>query len=254
MSEISAAMHAHKQEIMSTFTEHVTAIVEGLPQADPEALVSFLLGDLLPHAIGEEQNFYPAMDPVLRVHGRPTSTMTVDHEFIEDYIRRIKETTVALRRGKPADRPVVAKRLRRLCLQLEALLQLHLEKEERIYMPLFERYVPEEDQGRILEAMNEAAAVERVARAPDTLDLRTLLPAQRRELIADAFEALAPGESFVLVSDHDTRPLYYEWQAEWPGAFTWADLDDGPVVWRVRLGRPGATDSGIDPEQIILVR
>jgi uncharacterized protein (DUF2249 family) len=102
--------------------------------------------------------------------------------------------------------------------------------------------------------MDEAAAVERLARAPDTLDLRTLLPAQRRDLIAEAFEALAPGESFVLVSDHDTRPLYYEWQAEHAGEFTWAELDDGPAVWRVRLGRPGAIDSGIDPEQIILVR
>jgi uncharacterized protein (DUF2249 family)/hemerythrin-like domain-containing protein len=254
MSEISAALHAHKQEIMTTFTEHVTAIVEELPQADPDALVGFLQGDLLPHAIGEEQHFYPAMDPVLRAHGRPTSTMTVDHEFIEEYIRRIKETTAALRTADPADRPVVATRLRRLCLQLEALLQLHLEKEERIYMPLFERHVPEEEQQRVLAAMDEATAVERLARAPDTLDLRTLLPAQRRQLIGDAFEALAPGESFVLVSDHDMRPLYYEWQAEWPGAFTWADLDDGPAVWRVRLGRPGAIDSGIDPEQIILVR
>jgi uncharacterized protein (DUF2249 family)/hemerythrin-like domain-containing protein len=254
MSEISAAMHAHKQEIMTTFTEHVTAIIEGLPQADPDALVGFLQGDLLPHAIGEEQHFYPAMDPVLRAHGRPTSTMTVDHEFIEEYIRRIRETTAALRSADSADRAVIETRLRRLCLQLEALLQLHLEKEERIYMPLFERHVPQEEQQRVLAAMDEATAVERLARAPDTLDLRTLLPVQRRQLIGDAFEALAPGESFVLVSDHDMRPLYYEWQAEWPGAFTWVDLDDGPRVWRVRLGRPGAVDSGIDPEQIILVR
>ena len=114
MSEISAAMHAHKQEIMTTFTEHVTAIIEGLPQADPDALVGFLQGDLLPHAIGEEQHFYPAMDPVLRAHGRPTSTMTVDHEFIEEYIRRIRETTAALRSADSADRAVIETRLRRV--------------------------------------------------------------------------------------------------------------------------------------------
>jgi uncharacterized protein (DUF2249 family) len=70
-----------------------------------------------------------------------------------------------------------------------------------------------------------------------TLDIRAIPPAQRHPLIFQRFEALAPGESFVLVNDHDPKPLYYQFQAERTGAFTWEYLEQGPEAWRVRLGR-----------------
>ena len=71
----------------------------------------------------------------------------------------------------------------------------------------------------------------------DTLDIRPLPPAQRHPLIFERFEALTPGESFILVNDHDPKPLYYQFQAERTGQFTWEYLEEGPQVWRVRLGR-----------------
>jgi uncharacterized protein (DUF2249 family) len=46
------------------------------------------------------------------------------------------------------------------------------------------------------------------------VDVRTTAPAQRHPLIFSAFEALAPGESFVLVNDHDPKPLYYQLKFE----------------------------------------
>lgn len=78
-----------------------------------------------------------------------------------------------------------------------------------------------------------AATVER------TVDVRTIAPAQRHPMIFGAFEALAAGESFVLVNDHDPKPLYYQFQAEYTGQFTWDYLERGPAVWRVRIGRQG---------------
>ncbi len=70
-----------------------------------------------------------------------------------------------------------------------------------------------------------------------TLDVRTVAPMYRHKLIFDTFEALRPGESFELVNDHDPKPLYYQFQAERTGEFTWNYKEEGPTVWRVEIGR-----------------
>ncbi len=77
---------------------------------------------------------------------------------------------------------------------------------------------------------------------PAILDVRALAPAQRHPLIFQTFEALPRGEAFILVNDHDPKPLYYQFKFEREGKFTWDYLESGPVVWRVRIGRsaPGA--------------
>lgn len=77
------------------------------------------------------------------------------------------------------------------------------------------------------------------AAAPD-LDVRPLAPAQRHQAIFAAYHALTPGECFVLVNDHDPRPLRYQFEAEYPDEHTWDYLEAGPAVWRVRIGRAGA--------------
>lgn len=74
---------------------------------------------------------------------------------------------------------------------------------------------------------------------PD-LDVRDLPPAQRHVTIFDAYDALLPGTGFVLVNDHDPKPLGYQFQAEYAGEFTWDYLESGPAVWRVRIGRAAA--------------
>lgn len=70
------------------------------------------------------------------------------------------------------------------------------------------------------------------------LDVRTEAPMHRHQLIFDTYDRLSAGEGFVLVNDHDPKPLYYQLEAEQPGKFTWAYLEEGPEVWRVRIGRP----------------
>jgi uncharacterized protein (DUF2249 family) len=72
------------------------------------------------------------------------------------------------------------------------------------------------------------------------LDVREEPPIRRHALIFETFEALEPGGGFELVNDHDPKPLYYQFAAEHAGAFTWDYLEQGPDVWRVRIGRtPG---------------
>jgi uncharacterized protein (DUF2249 family) len=74
-------------------------------------------------------------------------------------------------------------------------------------------------------------------KADPDLDVRNEPPARRHELIFETWEALAAGEGFVLVNDHDPKPLEYQFAAEHPGQFTWDYLEQGPEVWRVRIGR-----------------
>ena len=69
------------------------------------------------------------------------------------------------------------------------------------------------------------------------IDVRRVAPAQRHPLIFDTFGNLAPGAAFVLVNDHDPKPLYYQFAAEHAGEFVWEYLEKGPIDWRVRIGK-----------------
>lgn len=71
----------------------------------------------------------------------------------------------------------------------------------------------------------------------EVLDVRAEPPARRHELIFATYRALGAGNAFVLVNDHDPKPLHYQFEAEHAGDFTWEYLEQGPDVWRVRIGR-----------------
>jgi uncharacterized protein (DUF2249 family) len=69
------------------------------------------------------------------------------------------------------------------------------------------------------------------------VDVRSLIPMQRHQKIFQLVGELAVGGSFVLVNDHDPKPLYYQMQAEYPNQFSWNYLQQGPEVWKVHIGR-----------------
>jgi uncharacterized protein (DUF2249 family) len=69
------------------------------------------------------------------------------------------------------------------------------------------------------------------------LDVRALAPAKRHETIFSTYDGLSSGGAFVLVNDHDPKPLYYQFEAEHAGEFSWDYLESGPRTWRVRIGR-----------------
>ena len=68
-----------------------------------------------------------------------------------------------------------------------------------------------------------------------TLDVRPISPKDKHPTIFETFDDLAPGDHFVIVNDHDPKPLYYQFQAERPGEMEWEYLEEGPDLWRVRL-------------------
>ena len=70
-----------------------------------------------------------------------------------------------------------------------------------------------------------------------TVDVRTLAPMYRHQRILETFESLLSGENFLLVNDHDPKPLYYQFQAERADQFTWNYVEKGPEVWSVLIGK-----------------
>lgn len=75
------------------------------------------------------------------------------------------------------------------------------------------------------------------ATAEQTIDVRNIVPRERHPLIFDTYRNLAAGEAFLLVNDHDPKPLYYQLEAEYPRQFSWSYVESGPTVWRVEIGK-----------------
>jgi uncharacterized protein (DUF2249 family) len=69
------------------------------------------------------------------------------------------------------------------------------------------------------------------------IDVRTLPAGACRVHIENAFEALAVGGAIELIVPHDPAPLRGRFAVERPGQSVWSYLEEGPVVWRVRVER-----------------
>jgi uncharacterized protein (DUF2249 family) len=60
----------------------------------------------------------------------------------------------------------------------------------------------------------------------EELDVRSLDLAQRHEKICERIDELAFGASFVLINDHDPKPLYDQLETEYPNQFYW-------IIWKM---------------------
>ncbi len=229
----------HHRELAMEMAQHVATLASAPSESAIAALVQFLTQELLPHARGEEQALYPAVEPLIKAHGTATATMVIDHEAIEGYIRRIADMARARAQATGEARATYDAQLAQLALQLQAIFELHRSKEERVYLPLLEQHLPPAEQERVIAAIHALeGSAGGAGAAPETvLDVRQIIPRERHPLIFATFDRLHPGEAFILVNDHDPKPLYYQFSFERSGQFTWEYLEQGPEVWRVRIGR-----------------
>ncbi len=193
---------------------------EGEPAADPRAVVHFLREELLPHAAEEEREVYDMVDTLAGAPFRVTEPMRLDHVAIGAGVERLSSLAQQMETATESERALLSRRFWQEADRLGSIIRLHFEKEELAYLPLLEQR----------EGAEPADA--------EVLDVREVPPARRHDLIFGAYARLRPGESFILVNDHAPRPLYYQFQAEHAGEFTWEYLEQGPEVWRVRIGRP----------------
>ncbi|SFP24808.1 DUF2249 domain-containing protein [Actinomadura madurae] len=248
--ETVRAILDHHERLGRTMADHALTVSRAVDQlAAPyerrDQLVAFCLEEVLPHAEAEEGTLYEAAEdlPGARLLLR---SMLREHTVLRE---RVAELGAARTPGEAVS----------VAAAVNALFQSHLEKENDLLLPaLVDAGV---DLGALLAGMHEIlgggqepagghhctcgghddpgtpGATAEVTEDGE-LDVRTLVPAQRHQQIFAAFGALAPGTAFVLVNDHDPKPLYYQFAAEHPGGFTWDYEESGPEVWRVRVGRP----------------
>lgn len=74
-----------------------------------------------------------------------------------------------------------------------------------------------------------------------TIDVRTIPPRIRHPMIFETFDKLTAGDGFTLVNDHDPKPLYYQFEAERSGQFTWEYQEQGPEVWQILIRKKDKT-------------
>ena len=143
--ELIARIEVLRTVADSIGTVSTESIREGVGQA-----YTFLIHQLIPHAQAEEQVLYPTVGSLLRAV-EATQTMSRDHlEII-----RLTEELEALRLHlfytpvSEADEQA----LRRVLYGLYAIIKLHLNKEEEIYLPILEARLPASEVDGLVEAM-----------------------------------------------------------------------------------------------------
>ncbi len=76
------------------------------------------------------------------------------------------------------------------------------------------------------------------------LDVTVLEPRQKHPTIFRYFDDLEEGESLVIHNDHDPKPLYYQLLGERGNIFSWEYLEQGPLVWEVKISKNISGEAG----------
>jgi uncharacterized protein (DUF2249 family) len=71
---------------------------------------------------------------------------------------------------------------------------------------------------------------------PDkVMDVRAIPCSIKHGLILQTWRELPAGDHFILFNGHDPAPLRYQFQAEFPGAFTWDYVERNEVGVKVKI-------------------
>ncbi|NKZ02891.1 DUF2249 domain-containing protein [Actinomadura latina] len=249
--ETVRAILDHHERLGRTLADHTLTIARAVdqltaPYARRDKLVAFLKEEIVPHAAAEEETLYKAAEDL------PEARLLLRAMLREHVVLREKVGVLEAART-PAETVAAA-------AVVNALFQSHLERENDQILPaLVDAGV---NLGALLEGMHDIlgegggashddghdctcggheaypgvpGATAEVAEGE--LDVRVLAHGQRHQQIFATFEALAAGTAFVLVNDHDPKPLYYQFASQYPGQFTWDYEEAGPEVWKVRITR-----------------
>jgi len=149
-------LREHHDELMLKI-QNFEQVLAKLPNLTPDELnwvvreqVAFLQNEIKNHAAAEEDSFYPEVDFLACSHGcKISSTMKIDHEYLRTYIDRLAEVAEQLAPGRVPE-------FQRLGWELVAILKLHFDKEERVFLPLIDAgYTEEEVERRIVKRMEK---------------------------------------------------------------------------------------------------
>ena len=145
-------------QLLAGLVERCEAVASSWDSGRARELVGFLEGPFAAHARAEQEHFYPAVDTLLRLqHGRPTETMRSEHRTIADLIDHVAGLVCAYEAAGEEQRPGLHAMLFRAAIQLEAVARMHMEAEERAYLPLLV-HLGADERAALLQRMHSDAA------------------------------------------------------------------------------------------------
>jgi len=223
-ADVIAAIAHHHAALADQLSALTTAVIDGArsgsfdkAQAD---LVAWFATELLPHARAEETALYSA-GSLLESTRLLVDAMVAEHRALEVLVTDLGNVHDAFAVAVAAG-------------SARALFGVHLAKENELLLPALDSAGV--DLGAALAGMHEILGG---TGEPDELDVRTLPHGGRHEIIFARLDRLQPGGRFVILNDHDPKPLRYQTEALWPDLFTWTYLETGPLRWRVEITRAG---------------
>ncbi|MCL4449080.1 MAG: DUF2249 domain-containing protein [Actinobacteria bacterium] len=247
--EAFSAMLAHHKALVETARECVKALNVAIHEGDAyettqSEFITYFVDQVLPHAKAEEETVYPAAATQVGL-GNLVERMIAEHRELEYQLKLLQQVTTPFDVMKVATHMVdlFEKHVNVENQQiLPVLLNSDVNSLSEILSALHEHYEllcrssgAVKTDGDIESEGDKGNKGAREVVGPYVLDVRNLPPAQRHQTIFATFNGLAPLASFVLVNDHDPKPLYYQFNAEYTGEFGWEYLESGPEVWRVRI-------------------
>jgi hypothetical protein len=115
-------------------------------------VLSSLAEDFRRYVEANAGSLYPAVVPVVRSEGQVMAPMVVDVRAIGDYAYEGERTALEELTASDGGRRARARRIRSQAARAEAVIRLHFEKLERIYLPLLAE-LSEEQREAILAEM-----------------------------------------------------------------------------------------------------
>jgi hypothetical protein len=163
MSSLPRAGHEHHERIRA-HVDRLPALIDLLeerpvpPEFGPrfDAEVEFMTGTLWPHVEVVESNLYPQLERLMQ-NRHSMAPMRREHQELHGLIERIDGYRGLVDAGhlKPSD----ALALRRLLIQLYALVKTHI-AEEAEYLRVLQGNLSPEEQEALVAGLAHAAAVE----------------------------------------------------------------------------------------------
>lgn len=228
--------HAQLAGQLAVLTDAMLAAVERGADFEPAraAALAFLAGELLPHAVAEEQRLYPAATRAERARPLIESMIAV-HRIIGSLAERIR-----------TEPPVHAAASGHA---LRVLFDAHLIDENERILPIVAAD-PEVSLVEVVHGMHELLGDHQLtggAEQPHTcgcgehdtddpvLDVREVPHSIRHATVFGAFDAVPAGGALVLVAHHDPIPLLHQLNDRASGRLEINYEQRGPEAWRLRL-------------------
>jgi iron-sulfur cluster repair protein YtfE (RIC family) len=152
--------HASLRHEVSRLPRVAAGLGEWVSPGTPDQLAAirqFLEEHLLPHARAEDGVLYPLLDTVMGA-AQATATMTADHEEIRQRADGFGALVATIGAGPPT--PPEAEALREHMYALWAIVDLHLDKEERILFAILDEQLTAADTRTLNERMEAFAGTQ----------------------------------------------------------------------------------------------